>query len=160
MVCKYIFNMALIMVILGFIGLSSASDVNSIKSTIMELKNDKLFFPELRGHNIFVSFWATTCYVCLKEFNETKKERKSLSDSGIVFVYVAVDDNDSAWKSAILKYELNGFHVLCTNEHPIFEKYNIYYFPQHVILNKKGEIIEWGKGLKKIKVNDWKRRKM
>ncbi|MFD2520205.1 TlpA family protein disulfide reductase [Emticicia soli] len=93
-----------------------------------------------RGKVIYVDFWASWCSPCIAELPHSKKLSKEQKD--VVFVYLALNDEETAWRRAIEKHQLKKHSYLITNSKSsnFISKYEINSIPRYMIIDKDGII--------------------
>ena len=98
-----------------------------------------------KGRVIYVDFWASWCTPCLFEMPAAKKLRKMYADKGLVFIYLAINDKENAWRKAVSTAELtdvsDNYLILNTKTSTILKELNIKSIPRYLIYNKQGKLI-------------------
>lgn len=94
---------------------------------------------------IYVDFWASWCAPCLAEMPASKKLREKYADKKIVFVYLAINDKEDAWRKAIPIAELcdveDNYFILNNKTSKVLEELNIRSIPKCFIYSK-GKLIQ------------------
>lgn len=94
-----------------------------------------------RGKKIYVDFWASWCRPCISELPYSKKMKAQSQD--IVFIYLALNDKEDAWRKSTTKYNLFSNSYLITNpkSSQFILEHNISTIPRYMIVNENGKII-------------------
>ena len=113
----------------------SLIDANNHKETFETLKKKH------KGKVIYVDFWASWCGPCLAEMPYSDKLKKEQKD--VVFVYLALSDEEEPWKTAMEKYNVkeNSYFITNTESSTFLSKHKITSIPRYMVVDKKGEII-------------------
>ncbi|MDR0940411.1 MAG: TlpA family protein disulfide reductase [Mediterranea sp.] len=108
---------------------------------------DLLQQERLIGKKAFVDLWATWCMPCRAEFQHADKLVELLNSEQINLVYLSLDEKDkeNAWRKII--QNLNGVHLMATDQllSEIKAKIyggNVYTIPRYILLDPNGDIID------------------
>ena len=131
-------------------------DANSIRpSTDVEGMSDgekilrKLIEP-YQGKLIYVDIWGTWCTPCRKNLKDSWRVREALKDYDIVYLFLANNSSDEAWKSVISEYNLTGpncvHYNLPADQQSAIEQYiGVNGYPTYKLIDKQGNIhpLDW-----------------
>jgi thiol-disulfide isomerase/thioredoxin len=131
-------------------------DANSIRpSTDVEGMSDgekilrKLIEP-YQGKLIYVDIWGTWCTPCRKNLKDSWRVREALKDYNIVYLFLANNSSDEAWKSVISEYNLTGpncvHYNLPADQQSAIEQYiGVNGYPTYKLIDKQGNIhpLDW-----------------
>jgi thiol-disulfide isomerase/thioredoxin len=125
---------------------SSTTD-GSITAPEIELKNPEgkvLRLSDQRGKVVLVDFWASWCGPCRKENPNVVKLYKKYEKLGFTVFSVSLDEDITAWKSAIKKDGLiwpNHVSDLKGWETSLITTYGFDAIPYTVLVDKNGKVI-------------------
>lgn len=97
------------------------------------------------GKIIYIDFWASWCGPCKKEMPASIKLHDEFKDQEIVFIYLSIDDKESAWMTAMDRLEIKK-----TGEHwrrgrtesvELLKNFYIYSIPHYMIVGKNGQFV-------------------
>lgn len=122
---------------------------NSKDIELIDHSGERLNFGNIiekyKGKIIYVDFWASWCAPCLAEMPASKKLREKYADKKIVFVYLATNDKEDAWRKAISTAELNdvedNYFILNNKTSKALEDLNIRSIPRYLIYHE-GKLIQ------------------
>lgn len=94
-----------------------------------------------KGKKIYVDFWASWCQPCIAELPHSKKIKKQFND--VIFIYLALNDKEAAWREAAKKYDVltNSYLITNSKSSGFITEHGIQSIPRYMILNKSGKII-------------------
>jgi thiol-disulfide isomerase/thioredoxin len=100
----------------------------------------KTLMQKWKGKKIYVDFWASWCSPCIGEFPYSKKLKTEFKD--VVFIYLALNDKDEAWRKAIKKHDVvtNSYLITNSKSSTFITSHKIETIPRYMILDKSGKI--------------------
>jgi thiol-disulfide isomerase/thioredoxin len=104
------------------------------------------FLKEHKERVLFIEFWGSWCSPCIKSIPLLQELVAKINNKDFQIIHVAVRDNYQNLDFAIKKYNLDGVHILLTNETEKSWKTDIdfYSVPYYAIINRNGKIVEHG----------------
>ena len=71
---------------------------------------------EFKNKVLYIDLWGVYCRPCIEEFQHASELKSRYANKPVEFLYLASPynrmDDELKWKSAIKKYDLDGYHVL------------------------------------------------
>ena len=124
--------------------LRPSSDVEGMSDGEKILR--KLIEP-YQGKLIYVDIWGTWCAPCRENLKESWRVREALKDYDIVYLFLANNSSDEAWKSVISEYNLTGpncvHYNLPEDQQSAIERYiGVNGYPTYKLIDKQGVIYE------------------
>lgn len=99
-----------------------------------------------KGKVVYVDVWATWCGPCRAEFPNSKVLKNEYKDEeDLVFMYVSIDSDKSAWKKYLTNDpEFTGEHLFVDGawNSEICKTYNIMAIPRYLLIDKDGKIAD------------------
>ena len=114
--------------------------LEDLDGNIVSLKN-------LKGKLLYIDIWASWCGPCKKQFTYTKELKNKLKNKylkKIKFVYISIDKDYEAWKSAIQQFDIDGEHFISPSNKldNAGEFFNVRGIPRYVIIDENGNIVD------------------
>ena len=124
--------------------LRPSSDVEGMSDGEKILR--KLVEP-YQGKLIYVDIWGTWCAPCRENLKDSWRVREALKDYDIVYLFLANNSSDEAWKSVISEYNLTGpncvHYNLPEDQQSAIERYiGVNGYPTYKLIDKQGVIRE------------------
>jgi thiol-disulfide isomerase/thioredoxin len=93
-----------------------------------------------KGKKIYVDFWASWCHPCIGELPYSKKIKPKFKD--VVFIYLALNDKEDAWRKAAQAHDVmvNSYLVTNSKSSKFVTAHGIETIPRYMILDKNGKI--------------------
>ncbi|MEW4924702.1 TlpA disulfide reductase family protein [Algibacter sp. 2305UL17-15] len=116
-------------------------DSNGAIKSFNDLKNS------LKGNVIYVDFWASWCAPCRKAMPASKELLNEFyGKENIVFIYISLDKNNEAWKSASLVEGIDSYvHnylILNPDQSKFMHDLKIREIPRYMIFDANGKLVE------------------
>ncbi len=114
---------------------------------LLELKNENDFLRALikdyPNKVIYLDFWAPWCSPCMSEMPYSEKIKKHFQDKDVAFVYLASQCEESAWKTTIAEYKIDGEHYFLSDKQfaQLSEIFKTTGIPHYALINKEGKIV-------------------
>tara|TARA_B100000787_G_scaffold97150_1_gene71704 strand:+ start:74 stop:1561 length:1488 start_codon:yes stop_codon:yes gene_type:complete len=98
-----------------------------------------------KGNLIYLDIWATWCGPCRMQFPHAEKLKHQFSGEKISFVNLCLGNNFGLWKDIIKSYEFtnDNYYISPKNIDSFKEVFTVNKFPTYVIIDEKGEIIDF-----------------
>lgn len=114
-------------------------------------KDKEVKLADFKDKNyILIDFWATWCAPCIQDFPKLRWYYSKYNKLGLDIISVSEDKSEEAWRKAVAKWGLTGFHptrITEKNATDIKEKYAVSFIPVKILIDKKGNIIgRWAGG--------------
>ena len=95
---------------------------------------------EYTGKVVYISFWASWCAPCLKNFSTSYNVMQQLEKQGIVFLNVNLDKTETLWKNALARNMISGNNVFALDLSALSAKFKIHSLPFHLCVDKQGRV--------------------
>lgn len=101
---------------------------------------------QFKGKVIYMDIWGTWCAPCREEMKYSPALKQRLKNKDVVFVYLANNSPETAWKTAIKQHKITGGNVVHFNlpkaqQSMIEKKYLFRGFPTYILIDKAGKFI-------------------
>ncbi|WP_084708768.1 TlpA family protein disulfide reductase [Hymenobacter norwichensis] len=97
---------------------------------------------DFRGKLVYLNFWRTTSGLCLRDLPYAAELAKKFEGKNIVFINIAIDDNEGAWKQLVVGKKLPGVQVHANGlRSPIARAYALQDVPAYFLLAEDGTFL-------------------
>lgn len=96
-----------------------------------------------KGKVIYIDIWASYCGPCKVEMPYSNKLKEKFSNTLVSFIYLSVDNNETAWKKAISSWGVHGENYRINEglKSTFTEHFNMNGVPQYMLLDKEGNVV-------------------
>jgi thiol-disulfide isomerase/thioredoxin len=118
---------------------------------------DVVRLSDFVGSVVYIDFWGTWCYPCIKEIPDAIKLQSEFQDEPVIFLYVAleyeedeiarwkefVQGNDEQYKELLNDKPFPGVHLVAEKQflNTEIRPYKINYAPTFVLIDHQGNIV-------------------
>ncbi len=102
-------------------------------------EGQQVMLSDYKGKVVYVSFWASWCGVCKRNFHSYKNTRKLLADKGVILLNISMDKSEDDWRRAMSQHEIEGIHAIVNDYDEVQKLYELYSLPGYEILDKSGK---------------------
>jgi len=101
---------------------------------------------DYKGQVLYISFWASWCAPCLKNFKKYEATRTELEKMGVVLLNISVDQTQDAYKDLLIRQPIIGTNAWTIEKPRIQEAYELFAVPTYHIITKEGDFYFLGDG--------------
>jgi thiol-disulfide isomerase/thioredoxin len=105
--------------------------------SVSDMEGDMYKLDELRGKVVVLNFWFIQCKPCVMEMPELNKLAEKYQEEEVVFLAFARDGKEDLAK--FLQKTAFGYKII-PDSHELSEKFGVFAYPTHVIIDKAGRI--------------------
>ena len=100
-----------------------------------------------KGRMILLDIWGTWCGPCRAALAESKQEYERLKEFDLVYLYLANNSPDAAWKNVIKEYELEGDNIVHYKLPPAQQSAIEHFlkvtgFPTYKLIDRDGTVLD------------------
>lgn len=115
--------------------------------TLRDEQGNEFSLDDLKGKVVYLDIWASWCGPCRKQFPFAKRMKNDLSKKEkkqVVFLYISIDNTETAWKKAIEQYDLDGMHGFSPGGwgSDVTKIFKVNSIPRYLLFDKKGELVD------------------
>lgn len=117
---------------------SPAPDFRLVSAT-----GDTVSLQDFRGKLVYLNFWRTTSGLALRDLPYAQELFKKFNGQNIVFVNVALDENEPAWKQLVTSKKLTGTHLRAPGGQrgPLARAYMLQEVPAYFLIAEDGTFL-------------------
>ncbi|MDU0369977.1 TlpA family protein disulfide reductase [Hymenobacter endophyticus] len=78
---------------------------------LVSTTGDTVTLKQFAGKLVYLNFWRTTSGLALRDLPYEAELAKKFEGKNIVFLNIALDENEGAWKQLVISKKLPGMHV-------------------------------------------------
>jgi thiol-disulfide isomerase/thioredoxin len=110
---------------------------------LQTVNGDSVSLRDFRGKLVYLNFWRTTSGLSLRDLPYAADLAKKFEGKNIVFINIALDENEGAWKQLVTSKKLPGVQVRATGgmRSPILRAYALDDVPAYFLLAEDGSFL-------------------
>ncbi|RPD49345.1 hypothetical protein DNI29_00650 [Hymenobacter sediminis] len=110
---------------------------------LVSAKGDTVNLKQFAGKLVYLNFWRTTSGLALRDLPYAAELAKKFEGKNIVFLNVALDENEGAWKQLVISKKLPGVHVRTSGglRSAIARAYAVQDVPSYFLLAEDGTFL-------------------
>ena len=101
---------------------------------------------DYRGQVLYISFWASWCGPCHKNFDKYESTRVELEKMGVVLLNISIDQTKAAYEKSLVSHPIVGTNAWTSEQNSIRDDYELFAIPTYHIITKKGDFYFLGDG--------------
>jgi len=110
--------------------------------TLTNMLGQKVTLSALQGKVVILNFWATWCPPCKEEMPSMEMLYRKYKDQGLVILAVNAEEDGKELVENFLKKNPYTFPILLDSEAEVQNLYNIFRFPETLIIDRNGNIAD------------------
>lgn len=110
---------------------------------LLSSKGDTVSLRQFAGKLVYLNFWRTTSGLALRDLPYAAELAKKFDGKNIVFLNIALDENEGAWKQLVISKKLPGVHVRAAGglRSAVARAYAVQDVPSYILLAEDGTFL-------------------
>ncbi|HEX8504775.1 MAG TPA: TlpA disulfide reductase family protein [Hymenobacter sp.] len=105
---------------------------------------DTVRLHDFQGKLVYLNFWKTTNGLSLRDLAYAQELMRKFEGKNIVFVNIALDENEQAWRQLVTAKKLPGVHVRISGggmRSPVAQAYALQEIPTYMLVGEDGTFL-------------------
>jgi len=107
----------------------------------VDISGSQEHLSELRGEVVYISFWASWCEPCLRNFKKYKAIRSQLQAEGVILLNVNIDKTENLWQKSLAVQDIDGMNVRASDINKLHTQYELSSIPLYENVNRPGQLV-------------------
>ncbi|MFD2246764.1 TlpA disulfide reductase family protein [Pontibacter ruber] len=109
---------------------------------LTNIDGQKVSLSDFKGNLVYLSFWRTNCGLCMVDLPHKQELSKKFAGRNVVFLNVAIDDNEQAWRQMVRTRQLQGVHLYQSSvDADLVKQYELKDVPAYFLIDEEGAFI-------------------
>ncbi|MFT2009714.1 TlpA family protein disulfide reductase [Pontibacter sp. 13R65] len=104
-------------------------------------QGEEVALSDFKGKLVYLSFWSSSCGMCLNDMPYLQDLNARLTGSNIVFVSIGMDDDEAAWQSMVAKRKLQGVQLYKGLSPEVIAEFGIKELPAYFLIDENGQVL-------------------
>lgn len=122
--------------------------------SLKDLSGNTVTLDALRGHPVFLDFWATWCAPCQISMPLVEAFYKRHKGQGLVVLGMNVDEDPSVVYPFVKRHQIH-YPVVLAGASPISESYRVDGIPMFFMIDPQGRIVRRFEGVNEDMPQEW-----
>jgi thiol-disulfide isomerase/thioredoxin/predicted negative regulator of RcsB-dependent stress response len=109
---------------------------------------------DLKGKTVVLDFWGTWCKPCLMATPDIVKLNKKFSEQGVVFIGVAVNDQEAPWAAYVDKNKMD-WPQFFDKTRKIATPFGVVAYPTYIVIDGDGIVRARQSGYSQMQTASW-----
>ena len=110
--------------------------------THSDLNGKAYSLSDFRGKVVYLDFWASWCGPCIQQMPYAKELKERMAgQSDLVFLYVSVDSDETAWRNAVKQHEIEGINLHAGTD-GASKAFNVTGIPAFFLIGRDGKLLD------------------
>ncbi|WP_201977621.1 TlpA family protein disulfide reductase [Hymenobacter rubidus] len=112
--------------------------------TLTSATGDTVHLHDFQGKLVYLNFWKSTNGLCLRDLAYAQELIRKFEGKNIVFINVALDENEQAWKQLVTVKKLPGVQVRVPGgglRSPVAKEYALQEVPTYMLVGEDGTFL-------------------
>jgi peroxiredoxin len=108
--------------------------------TLTDIDGNTFHLSDYQGQVVVLDLMATWCGACIKEMSHLKELYNRYDSSEVVIMSIDIDTKETNEQLRKFKEDYGDNWIFARDTDGVSEKYDVYYIPEMVIIDKNGQI--------------------
>ena len=123
--------------------------------TLTSFSKENIKLASSNNSQLFI-FWASWCRFCIEEMPEIQELKKSFANTGLQMIGVSLDQNETAFETAVKKYNLNWPQIYGPEANSLATDLGFSALPSYLLVDKNAKILFKKEGVRENQIEELK----
>ncbi|MDX5436124.1 MAG: TlpA family protein disulfide reductase [Pontibacter sp.] len=110
--------------------------------TLKDVNGQPVSLSDFKGKLVYLNFWRSTCGLCQMELPHMQDLIARLKGRKVVFLNVALDEDEAKWRRKVQEKQLLGEHLFQQGpDAALVQQYNLKDTPAYFLIDEEGRFI-------------------